>query len=94
MPGDPELRDGFDYKITHELVSTFDQIAKTAMQASAEFSNPDSKMSVLERSQKAHSAITLIMDDAMRGLSTAVSSAIMFAVMLGAESVDDEHGES
>jgi hypothetical protein len=50
-------------------------------------------MKVLQKIQKAHSVVTLIMDDAMRGLNEATSSALAFGVMTGLEAGEDK-GES
>jgi len=80
------VRDELDSKIATELAAVFDQIAKTAMRTAAEFSDPHNHAAVLQRIQKAHSAITLIMDDAMRGLNTAMLSAMAYAVITGVES--------
>ncbi|HEV1288004.1 MAG TPA: hypothetical protein VNU44_21950 [Bryobacteraceae bacterium] len=88
-----ETRDRFEAKLSRDLAQTFDTVAKIAMRASAEFSEGASNMKVLQKIQKAHSVVTLIMDDAMRGLNEATSSALAFGVMTGLEAGEDK-GES
>jgi len=63
------------------LAKTFDEIAKTAMRASADFSSELADGSVLERIQNAHSVITLIIDEAMRGLGEATTAGVAFATV-------------
>jgi hypothetical protein len=89
-----EVRAGLDSRVAAELARTFDQIAKTAMRTSAEFSDANDQGNVLERIKKAHSAVTLIMDDAMRGLNSAMELAIAYAVVIGVQTRDDDEGQS
>jgi hypothetical protein len=63
------------------LRTTFDEIAKTAMRASSEFSSDVENRSVRERLINAHAVITLIIDNAMRGLGEATTAAMMFATV-------------
>jgi hypothetical protein len=67
-------------KLAENLTRTFDGIAKLAMRASAEFSEAKTDTNIVAKIQKAHSTITLIMDDAMRGLNDATTSVFAFAV--------------
>jgi|SRR5579862_1436442 len=83
----------FEEKLSLDLAQTFNVVAKIAMRASAEFSEGGSNMKVLQKIQKAHSVVTLIMDDAMRGLNEATTSALSFCVMAGLEAGTHE-GES
>jgi hypothetical protein len=67
-------------KLADNLTRTFDGIAKLAMRASAEFSETQTDTNIVAKIQKAHSTITLIMDDAMRGLNDATTSVLAFTV--------------
>ncbi len=76
------------------LTQTFDEIAKIAMRASADFSTEVPTESVMERLQNAHSVITLIIDEAMRGLGAATRLAMGVAVITtlrGHEESEDPH---
>jgi hypothetical protein len=77
-------------KLARDLVATFDGIAKIAMRASAEFSDLANDPGVLQKIQKAHSTVTLIIDDAMRGLNEATTAAVGIAVMATLESEESE----
>ena len=85
-----KARDTFESKLSSDLAETFNQVAKLAMQASAEFSDGSNDMKVLQKIQKAHRTVTLIMDDAMRGLNEATASALSFAVTSGLSVDEDE----
>ena len=63
------------------LSSTFDEIAKIALRASSEFSTDVENRSVRERLINAHAVVTLIIDDAMRGLGEATTAAMVFATI-------------
>ena len=76
-------------EVTANLRSTFEGIAKLALQGSAEAS--DDSLNVIEKMRKAHTRVTLIVDDAMRGLAEAHASMFMSGILLGAE--DDEGKE-
>ena len=85
-----EQKKTVDSMLTTELVNTFDQLAKIAMRASAEFSELGNSMPVLPRIQKAHALITLIVDDAMRGLNKATTHAVSYGLMTGLKSGEDD----
>ncbi|MGD1094375.1 MAG: hypothetical protein ABSB35_20595 [Bryobacteraceae bacterium] len=85
-----EAMGAFELKLSSDLAQTFNDIAKIAMQASAEFSDDTNNMKVLQKIQKAHSVVTLIMDDANRGLNKATTSALSFGVMSGLAASEDE----
>jgi|HubBroStandDraft_4_1064222.scaffolds.fasta_scaffold1298652_1 hypothetical protein len=74
-----EMADKINVKLARSLSTTFDGIAKLAMRASAEFSDLESDPGVLQKIEKAHSTVTLIIDDAMRGLSDATMAAMIWA---------------
>ena len=67
--------------LSSTLAQTFDEIAKIAMRASADFSTEVPTKSVMERLQNAHSVVTLIIDEAMRGLGTATKLGMGVAVV-------------
>jgi hypothetical protein len=85
-------KENIEEKLGPELAAMFDQVAKIAMRASAEFSDSSTDLKVLQKIQKAHSVVTLIIDDAMRGLNKATTLALSFGVMAGLEA--SEEGES
>jgi hypothetical protein len=85
-----EMQAGASAKLSRDLASTFDAIAKTAMRASAEFSDPENDLGVFPKIQKAHSVVTLLIDDAMRGLNEAITAAMGFALAVGLEKGSDE----
>jgi hypothetical protein len=70
-------------KASEELAKAFDSIAKVAMQASALSSDPNVLM--IEKVRNAHSSLSLIVDDAMRGMNRATDWAIGNAVLVGAK---------
>jgi hypothetical protein len=80
-------------KLARDLASTFDAIAKTAMRASAEFADLENDPGVYAKVQKAHSVVTLLMDDAMRGLNEAINAAMVFALAVGLEKRSGEEEE-
>ncbi len=84
-----EAMDAFELNLSGDLAQTFNDVAKIAMKASAESSDDTNDMKVLQKIQKAHSIITLIMDDAMRGLNKATTSALSFGVMSGLAASDE-----
>jgi hypothetical protein len=73
--------------VSISLKKTFDLVAKTAMDGSSELQDPT--LGPVERMRKAHSRVTLIVEDAMRGLADAhevmYSEGIRFGVGMGAE---------
>jgi len=78
--------------LTDDLASTFDEIAKIASVASASLSDPNSTLNEFHKIQRAHSALTLIIADAMRGLDSAMMSAIARAVATISEFDGIENG--
>src|ERR1035437_2752042 len=85
-----EMRRNANVKLARDLSATFDAIAKVAMRASAEFSELENDNGVLPKIQKAHSVVTLLIDDAMRGLNEATFSALTFALATGLETSETE----
>jgi hypothetical protein len=75
-----QLKQARASELAANLTKTFDGIAKLAMRASAEFSETATETDIVTKIQKAHSTVTLIMDDAMRGLNAATVSALEFAI--------------
>ena len=74
-------------KVSASLKKTFDLVAKTAMDGSSELQDPS--LNPIERMRKAHSRVTLIVEDAMRGLADAhevmYGEGISFGIGMGAE---------
>jgi hypothetical protein len=89
MPSDVE---NYDCKLTDDLASTFDRIAKIALSASATYSDQNSRLSALEKTQRAHSALSLIVEDAVRGLDNAMMSVVGYVVAAITE-MDDDKGD-
>ena len=81
MPDDitKQLGENLAGRVEVELRKRFEVIAKLALQGSAEAQDPS--LNVLEKMRKAHSRITLIIDDAMRGLAE-VSEALFAGAMI------------
>jgi hypothetical protein len=79
--------------LSKNLVETFDGIAKLAMRASAEFADTSNDQNVLQKVQKAHSAITLIIDDAMRGLGEATQTLMAYATVSVLASEEEENSK-
>jgi hypothetical protein len=86
----------FDHakRVTHEelareLSDMFNGIAKTAMRASAEFSDLQGDH-VYAKFQQAHSTVTTMVDDAMRGLNKATVTILKFAILSVHEDSQDE----
>jgi len=78
----PEIKANIARGLSQQLSKTFDAIAKTAIRASAEFSEvPEGEAEILPTIQKAHSLVTLIIDDAMRGLGEATTYAMCHATV-------------
>jgi hypothetical protein len=65
-----------------KLCKTFDGIAKIAMRASSEFStDAANNMSISERLKDAHAVITLIVDEAMRGLGESTTHGLVLVAL-------------
>jgi len=77
--------------LSRALGASFDSIAKIAIRASAEFSEDEDDTDIVAKIQKAHSTVTLIMDDAMRGLNKATLSALAFTVVSTLQGNDEEN---
>ena len=75
-------------RVSDELTKTFESIAKIAMQAAARSSDP--KIAMIEKVRRAHSDLTLIVDEAMRGMNKATEWAIGQAIFEGAKSQHEE----
>jgi hypothetical protein len=73
--------------VSINLKKTFDLVAKTAMDGSSELQDPT--LGPIERMRKAHSRVTLIVEDAMRGLADAheamYTGGISVGIGMGAE---------
>jgi hypothetical protein len=82
------------HNLSKTLTRTFDEIAKIAMRASAEFSFDVDDRSVRERLQNAHAVITLIIDDAMRGLGDATTVGMAFAVVSTMKQYEEPDGST
>lgn len=64
------------------LCKTFDGIAKMAMHASSDFStDAANKTSISERLKDAHAVITLIIDEAMRGLGESTTNGLVLVTL-------------
>jgi hypothetical protein len=82
------------HKLCEMLSRTFDDIAKLAMRASSEFSTDVENRSVRERLINAHSIVTLIIEDAMRGLGEATTSAMVYAGMAAMQTYGESEDSS
>ena len=74
--------------VSDELRKMFEGIAKLAIQGAAEANDPS--LDIIEKARKAHSRVTLIMDDAMRGLAELNESMFVGGVMAGVSVGDSE----
>ena len=79
-------------EVSADLRRTFEGIAKLALQGSAEVS--DDSLNVVEKMRKAHTRVTLIVDDAMRGLAEAHESMFVSGIILGATPEEDGEEKS
>jgi len=66
----------------------FEGMAKLCLQGAAEANDP--ALNLIDKARKAHSRVTLIIDDAMRGLGEVNQTMFVGGVMLGAG--DDDAG--
>lgn len=95
----PEDRSWDDIKRTvaknlaRKLCGTFNAVAKIAIQASAEFSESADDPDVISKVEKAHSTVTLIIDDAMRGLGEATRYVAVHTAARAFEADEDEEDE-
>lgn len=78
-------------KVSLELTKTFDTLAKLALQGSSESQDPS--LEPTEKLRKAHSRITLIIDDAMSGLAKAHQAMYASFMALGFEIGCDSSAE-
>jgi hypothetical protein len=69
--------------VSADLMKMFEGMAKLCIQGAAEANDPT--LNIIEKARKAHSRITLIIDDAMRGLGEVNQSMFVGGVMLGGE---------
>ncbi len=86
-----EYADHLSKKVAEELSGTFDIIAKLAIQGSAEAA--DASLNVVDKVRKAHSRITLIIDDAMRGLANVTEAMFVSGILIGVSVPDDEEDD-
>jgi hypothetical protein len=70
-------------QVSAEIRKTFETVAKLAMQGAAEAD--DDSLNIVEKARKAHTRVTLIIDDAMRGLAEINNTMFVGGVMLGSE---------
>ena len=68
----------------------FDSVAKLAIQGSSEAN--DENLNVIERARRAHSRVTLIIDEAMRGLGRVNEQMFVGGVLIGGSS-DTAHDD-
>lgn len=66
-------------QVSAEIRSMFEGIAKLALQGASEAN--DSSLNIMEKARKAHSRVTLIIDDAMRGLAQVNESMFVGGIM-------------
>jgi hypothetical protein len=91
MPDNPiTLADRARQKAVTEIKLTFEQIAKTALRSAQECN--DTNIQWMEKLRKGHTNITLIVDDAMRGLAKATEAAIYSVAIAATE--DEESNDS
>jgi hypothetical protein len=81
LPIFESARIGATRLLSKNLIATFDEIAKLAIRASAEFSESQDDQDILQKVRKAHSTVTLIIDDAMRGLGEATQTVAGFVTL-------------
>jgi hypothetical protein len=72
-------------QVRAEIRKTFETVAKLALQGAAEAD--DDSLNVIEKARKAHSRVTLIIDDAMRGLAE-VNECMFVGGIMVASAVD------
>ena len=85
-----EFVEQLNTRVTEELRNTFEQIAKLALQGSAEAN--DGSLTVVQKMRKAHARVTLIIDDAMTGLATVSEIMLTSGVVIGAVSSPSAEG--
>jgi hypothetical protein len=73
--------------VSDELRDMFEGIAKLALQGASEANDP--ALDVIDKARKAHSRVTLIVDDAMRGLAK-VNETMFVGMAFVAGSSDDD----
>jgi hypothetical protein len=76
--------------VSERLTKTFEAIAKTAMQAAA--TSSDSGVGFMQKIEKAHTAIVLIVEDAMRGLRSANRAAVGLTALAMLDDGDEGKG--
>lgn len=74
--------------VPKQIRKTFHAIAKTAMQGSSEADDPS--LNVFDKMRKAHACVTLIVDDAMRGLRELHEEMVRLVLLIGVS--DDKEG--
>lgn len=90
MPEDigKQYAERLDERVVSELRKTFEAIAKLALQGSAEAADPS--MNIIDKARKAHTRITLIIDDAMRGLAEVNEAMFAGAMMMGVSASESD----
>ncbi|HWQ55744.1 MAG TPA: hypothetical protein VN442_18805 [Bryobacteraceae bacterium] len=74
--------------VSAELRKTFEGIAKLALQGAAEADDP--AVNIIDKARKAHARVTLIIEDAMRGLAQVNESMFVGGIIAGVEAGSDE----
>ena len=87
-----EYADGLVANVSDELRDMFEGIAKLALQGASEASDP--ALNVMDKARKAHSRVTLIVDDAMRGLAKVNETMFVGMAFVAASSDDDSAVDS
>jgi hypothetical protein len=70
----------------------FEGIAKLALQGASEANDP--ALDIMDKARKAHSRVTLIVDDAMRGLAKVNETMFVGMAFVSAETADDSEAHS
>jgi hypothetical protein len=78
----------FVTQVSAEIRKTFENVAKLALQGAAEAD--DNSLDVMQKARKAHSCVTLIIDDAMRGLAEVNERMFVGGIMVASAANMDE----
>lgn len=78
-----------------KLCKTFDGIAKIALRASSEFStDAANNTSLSERLKDAHAVITLIIDEALRGLGESTTNGLVYTTLAAMNKYGEQDSSS
>jgi hypothetical protein len=75
------------FRVSGELRKMFEGIAKLALQGVTEADDPT--LNIMEKTRRAHSRVTLVIDDAMRGLTNVNQSMLLRTLMVANPASDD-----